>query len=139
MDTTQIIKIPMSTLFDVHTLLIVTLVFIVVVCLLWSWESANLPPGPLGWPLLGYLPNLGLKIYRTGMEPYRVFAQLSVKYGKVYSLYMGRKLVVMINSAEVAREAFKNPQLNGRPPMNTYPDSYLGKSTTEVHIKTRFY
>ncbi len=129
MDTAQVIKIAISTLFDVHTLLVVTLTFIVIVCLLWSWESANLPPGPLGWPLLGYLPNLGFKIYLTGMEPYRVFAQLSVKYGKVYSLYMGRKLVVMINSAEVAREAFKNPLLNDRPPMNAYPDTCLGKSS----------
>ncbi|XP_072020640.1 vitamin D 25-hydroxylase-like isoform X2 [Amphiura filiformis] len=76
--------------------------------------------------LIGYLPNLGLKIYRTGMQPYRVFAQLSAKYGKVYSLYMGRKLVVMINSADVAREAFKNPYLNGRPPLYSFPDGYLG-------------
>ncbi|XP_072020544.1 cytochrome P450 2U1-like [Amphiura filiformis] len=107
-------------------LLVITVIFLAVAWLIWVWHRANLPPGPIGVPILGYLPNLGVSIYRTRMQPFRIFAQLSDKYGKVYSLYMGRKLVVMVSSCKAAREAFKNPRLNDRPMMNAFPQACLG-------------
>ena len=42
-------------------------------------------------------------------------ADLTNKYGKVYSMYMGSKLVIMLNDQEAIREAFQSPVLNDRP------------------------
>lgn len=53
---------------------------------LWS----RLPPGPVGLPILGYLPFLDRK------QPQRTLELLSAKYGKVFSIQMGRITAVVI-------------------------------------------
>ena len=88
-----------------------------------------LPPGPWGWPILGYLPNVCIAVYQTGIEPYRLFARMSDRYGKVFSLYMGSKLVVVLNDYESIREAFRNHDLNDRPFLHGYPGNDGGKLT----------
>ena len=101
---------------DVHTLLITAGIFLVIFW--WMRQHAkyqNLPPGPNGWPLLGYLPNLGISLYRSGKQPFHLFADLANKYGKVYSMYLGSRLVIILNGHEEIKEAFMNQLLNDRP------------------------
>ena len=103
---------------DVTTLLISAGIFLV--GFWWLKQNAkyryqNLPPGPVGWPLLGYLPNLGISLYRSGKQPFHLFTDLANKYGKVYSMYMGSRLVIILNGHEGIKEAFMNQLLNDRP------------------------
>ena len=100
---------------DLRTILIGLGIFLAFFLWLRKPKYHNLPPGPIGWPLLGYIPNLGYGMYKTGRQPYQLMADLTNKYGKVYSMYMGSKLVIMLNEQEAIREAFQSPILNDRP------------------------
>lgn len=70
----------------------------------------NLPPGPTGLPILGYLPFLGKR-------PPETFNYLGKKYGSVYRLYLGSRLVIVLNDYNAIREAFvKQAEVfSGRP------------------------
>ncbi|KAM3286160.1 hypothetical protein P3S67_024959 [Capsicum chacoense] len=60
----------------------------------------NLPPSPLlKLPLIGHLYLLTPPLYRT-------LARLSTKYGPVFSLQAGTRLVVVVSSSSAAEECF---------------------------------
>ncbi|XP_078721395.1 steroid 21-hydroxylase-like [Lampetra fluviatilis] len=68
-------------------------------------------PGPRGVPLLGNVAEL----FRT--DRHRHLAQLARRHGPVYSLRLGAHEMVVLNSAEVLREALikKSADFAGRP------------------------
>nr|XP_032815065.1 steroid 21-hydroxylase-like [Petromyzon marinus] len=68
-------------------------------------------PGPRGVPLLGNVAEL----FRT--DRHRHLAKLARRYGPVYSLRLGAHEMVVLNSAEVLREALikKSADFAGRP------------------------
>ena len=87
------------TLLDPTTLL---LGGVLVLSLLW-WLStrrpAGLPPGPgFALPLLGHL-------HLLDKDPRAQFRAWRHQYGDVFSLYMGRRLVVVLNGFPVIKEA----------------------------------
>ncbi|XP_022080874.1 cytochrome P450 2J6-like [Acanthaster planci] len=79
-----------------------------------SWffsRSKNLPPGPRGWPLLGYIPQLA----RIKEPVHEVFAKMGKKYGPVFCLKIANQLVVVLHNYDVIKEACDQFQLSGRP------------------------
>ncbi|XP_068635893.1 7-ethoxycoumarin O-deethylase-like [Aristolochia californica] len=60
-----------------------------------------LPPGPLGFPLLGSLPFLKPDLHVH-------FAGLARIYGPIMSLQLGRKLCIIVTSPSLAKEVLKN-------------------------------
>ncbi|XP_054724318.1 cytochrome P450 2J6-like [Uloborus diversus] len=87
--------------------------------LIWMRRKKNLPPGPYALPIFGYLPFLGSEAYRT-------LYNLSQKYGPIFSLYLGRKLVIVLNNYDVVKEALSNVNIMDRPehpPNHLLPDS----------------
>lgn len=91
-----------------------------------SISARNLPPGPTGWPLLGVLPRLAFA-KRNGLPTHELFAQLSARYGRVISMYMGRRLVVVLNSYDSIREAMHNPGLLNRPDSSILDDVIIAR------------
>ncbi|KAL0008761.1 hypothetical protein SO802_010263 [Lithocarpus litseifolius] len=67
--------------------------------------NRRLPPGPLGWPILGNMLDLGTMPHRTlfGLRP---------KYGDVIWLRLGSMNSMAILSAKAATEFFKNHDLS---------------------------
>ncbi|KAL9433028.1 hypothetical protein AB3S75_027940 [Citrus x aurantiifolia] len=63
--------------------------------------SRKLPPGPMPYPVIGNLLELGAK-------PHRSLAKLSKIYGPVMSLKFGQVTTVVISSATTAREILQN-------------------------------
>ncbi|XP_072028132.1 cytochrome P450 2J4-like [Amphiura filiformis] len=80
----------------------------------WLYSLKDLPPGPWGWPLLGYLPNLVISVYRTGLGPAQLLSILAKRYGPVFSIKIGWKLVVFLNTFKYVKEGFNNPRLNDK-------------------------
>ncbi|XP_072035537.1 cytochrome P450 2J4-like [Amphiura filiformis] len=90
----------------------------------WLCRPRNLPPGPWSVPILGSLPYLAFAMYRSPMEPHRLFDTTARKYGNVFSLNAfgytvvqrcHSPAVVVLNTYEAIKEAFQNPLLCDRP------------------------
>ncbi|KAL5987816.1 cytochrome P450 [Asimina triloba] len=95
------------------TLISATLV-VLLVHLLRSFRHRSrlpLPPGPKGWPILGNLPQLGLK-------PHHTLADLARSYGPLLHLRMGSVHVIVVASSSVAAQFLKRHDANfsSRPP-----------------------
>ena len=67
--------------------------------------------GPISLPLLGSV--LFLDVRNLGKS----FKRLGSKYGDIFSIFIGRKPCVVLNSYPVIKEAFSLPEFNGRPAM----------------------
>ncbi|KAM9470726.1 cytochrome P450 2F2-like [Clarias gariepinus] len=82
----------------------------------------NFPPGPLPIPVFGNLFHFNVK------NPLKDFGKLAKRYGKVYSLYIGTKPVVVLNGLKAIREALvtKSAEFSGRP-QNMLKDVTEGK------------
>lgn len=93
-----------------------------------SIRPRNFPPGPIGVPLLGHIPFIDVK--NVG----RSCKKLGKKYGDIFSIFLGTKPVVVLNSWKVIKEAFERKEFNGRPNMFSgtfYQKGKTGISTTE--------
>ncbi|XP_072039505.1 cytochrome P450 2U1-like [Amphiura filiformis] len=66
------------------------------------------------WPLVGYLPNLVISAYRTGLPPAQLLDSLAKKYGQVFSINIAGKLVVVLNNFQYVKEGYNNPSLEDR-------------------------
>nr|BAQ02390.1 cytochrome P450 CYP18A1 [Daphnia magna] len=90
-----------------------TLLFVVVAWLasyLWRWwrTSRNLPPGPYGYPIVGYL-------MRIKREFHEELTALSRKFGSVFSVRLGSELIVVLSDHKIIREAFRREEFACRP------------------------
>ncbi|XP_072050917.1 cytochrome P450 2J4-like [Amphiura filiformis] len=112
--------------FGTQTNLLLFAAFFAAILLWWLQKPKNLPPGPWGWPLVGYLPNFVVALYRTGLYPHQLFAKMSKKYGPVLSMRIGGKLVVVLNKHSIIKEAFHNPHISNRPNSETFDELGLG-------------
>ncbi|XP_031352359.1 cytochrome P450 306a1 isoform X2 [Photinus pyralis] len=74
-------------------------------------RSKNLPPGPWGLPVLGYLPFLDPK------APHETLTTLSRKYGKIYGLHLGSVYTIVLSDATAISSAFSMDKLTGRAPL----------------------
>ncbi|XP_076452173.1 cytochrome P450 1A1-like [Babylonia areolata] len=74
----------------------------------------NLPPGPWGLPLVGYLPFFG-------PLPHFTFTEMRKKYGDVFSVSMGSWPTVVVCGSDAIKEALvtKRDDFAGRPPFIT--------------------
>lgn len=74
-------------------------------------EWQNLPPGPWGLPVVGYLPFLDRN------QPHLTLTELSKKYGPVYGIGMGNVYAVVLSDHKLIREAFSKESFSGRAPL----------------------
>ncbi|KAL5538037.1 hypothetical protein UlMin_044522 [Ulmus minor] len=84
---------------------VVSTLFLAVLALLWlrrgSKANPPLPPGPRGFPIVGYLPFLAGDLHRQ-------FTQLSTLYGPIYKLWLGGQLCVVVNSPSLVKEVVRD-------------------------------
>lgn len=98
----------MDTIF--HDVIIVIVIFVICKLVLQniSKVNGNRPPGPRGWPVIGYLPFLGPKPYKTLMK-------MRLKYGSIIGIKLGRNFTVVLGDLASIKEAFSKNELSARP------------------------
>ena len=78
-------------------------------------RSQNLPPGPWNLPYIGNFLGLVYKLIRTGDEPEYQLADIARRYGDVFTLRVGSRIVIIANSYKSIKEAYQNPLISDRP------------------------
>lgn len=74
----------------------------------WFKYLKSLPPGPWGFPVLGYLPFIKGDLHLQ-------FGGLAKKYGSMFSARLGTKLVVVLSDYRTIRDTFRREEFSGRP------------------------
>ncbi|CAM0901555.1 unnamed protein product [Alopecurus aequalis] len=110
---------PVSSLICVvFTIVVATAVLLVVVARSCNrnYRGLRLPPGPAGWPVLGNF----LQVAFSGKPLFHYIRDLRSEYGPILTLRMGVRTLVVISSAELAREALidKDKEFASRPAEN---------------------
>lgn len=74
-------------------------------------KPKNLPPGPISFPIIGNVPQV------FGQMPHVAMTKIARTYGKIFSLDLPGMRCVVINSADIARQALlsKKDDFSGRP------------------------
>ncbi|CAI0551524.1 unnamed protein product [Linum tenue] len=60
-------------------------------------QTAPLPPGPRGLPIVGYLPFLGTHLHKS-------FTELARVYGPIYKLWLGHRIYIVISSPSLVKQ-----------------------------------
>ncbi|KAI3783932.1 hypothetical protein L1987_43023 [Smallanthus sonchifolius] len=82
-------------------------------------SSKNLPPGPLSWPIVG-------NIHQIGPNPHVSISSFAREYGPLISLHLGTQLLVVASSPGAALEILKTQDrhLSGRAIPNAFEHSF---------------
>ncbi len=81
-----------------------------------------MPLGPIGFPLVGYLPFLDVP--NIG----RSFQKISKRDGNSFIIMVGTKPLVVLNSWPLIKEAMAKKELSGRP--NIFSGTFVQKGKT---------
>ncbi|ODN06219.1 Methyl farnesoate epoxidase, partial [Orchesella cincta] len=69
------------------------------------------PPGPWNLPIFGYMPFLSI-------NPYKQLEKLGKAYGSIFTIFLGKYRVIVLNDHNVIRDAYKEDAFSGRPDLN---------------------
>ncbi|KAK2583321.1 hypothetical protein KPH14_009323 [Odynerus spinipes] len=76
-----------------------------------SGKKLRLPPGPMGLPIVGYLPWIDPK------APHETLTKLTRKYGPICGLRMGSVYTVILSDPRLVRQVLAKDAFSGRAPL----------------------
>uniref|UniRef100_A0A1I8HYQ3 Cytochrome P450 n=1 Tax=Macrostomum lignano TaxID=282301 RepID=A0A1I8HYQ3_9PLAT len=83
--------------------------------MLYSWrQGRDLPPGPVGLPVLGRLPWISRN------QMHRSMMKICQQYGDISSFYLGSRLVIVVNSYPLMKEMLDSQMFSGRPQLRLF-------------------
>ncbi|KAG8196170.1 hypothetical protein JTE90_007900 [Oedothorax gibbosus] len=92
-----------------ETISVLVAVFVILI-LVWFTKNkfGNKIPGPIGLPIVGYLPFMTKK-------PYAKLAELRHKYGPIYRISLGNREIVVLSDFKTIKDTFARDEFMGRP------------------------
>jgi len=99
----------------------------VILLLAWfkmSIRPKNFPPGPVNVPFLGSVLRLDVRNLTKS------FSKLKLRYGDIFSVYVGGTPVVVLNSYKLIKEAFEREEFSGRP--GNFSGTFFQKGKTGI-------
>ncbi|XP_012669136.1 cytochrome P450 1A4-like [Otolemur garnettii] len=107
------------------SLVILVIVFVFLRVLRSKGRKQVSPPGPLSFPIIGNLLQLG-------EHPYLTFMEMRRQYGDIFLLRLGTVPVVVVNGVEMVKQVLlkDGEYFAGRPNMHTFSFLAEGKSLT---------
>ncbi|KAI7746539.1 hypothetical protein M8C21_004681 [Ambrosia artemisiifolia] len=110
-----------------RAILTISVMILLLVCYQWKQSYSRncttpLPPGPYGLPVVGYLPFIGSNLHER-------FTKLAKTYGPIFSLRLGSKLHVVVNSMDLVKVVAHDMDqtfANRSPPLTALIMSYGG-------------
>ncbi|XP_077990662.1 cytochrome P450 2U1-like [Glandiceps talaboti] len=117
--------------FDLTTFCLAFIVFILVKVYSARLVKTNLPPGPLGWPFVGSLPFL----FSHKGGAHCALMDLAKTHGDVFSVYLGSRLVVVLNGYDAVKEALvhRSDFFSNRPKLVVVDMLNQGKALAEAN------
>lgn len=97
----------------VFQVLLLAIVFLIVGSIYWYLSvPKNLPPGPVGLPILGSAIE-----YWDGTKQPLLLQENVKKYGPIFKLYIGNQLIIILGTYEAIQEALvkQGDMFTGRP------------------------
>ena len=94
----------------------VVFVFAIVFIILYRWirSPSNLPPGPTSWPLIGSFLTIAWETFTSGLGFHELLTSFSKTYGKIFTLNLFGKYMIVISEYQLLKEALNNPKINDR-------------------------
>ena len=88
----------------------ISFIYLIWQYLMQLWKLRYYPPGPIPFPLIGNL-------HQLRKSPLLTLKDFAKQYGDVFSISLGHKRIVVVNSVTAAREALiqKSVEFAGRP------------------------
>uniref|UniRef100_A0A1I8J8E2 Cytochrome P450 n=1 Tax=Macrostomum lignano TaxID=282301 RepID=A0A1I8J8E2_9PLAT len=97
--------------------------------MLYSWrQGRDLPPGPVGLPVLGRLPWISRN------QMHRSMMKICQQYGDISSFYLGSRLVIVVNSYPLMKEMLDNVLRQAAAPPIQEADPRCGIIFTEGDV-----
>jgi len=106
------------------SVLVAILVVIIALCIKASIRPSNFPPGPPCFAIAGSLPYLDVRNLTNS------FKKLSLKYGDIFSIFIGQTPVVVLNSYDLIKDAFSRSEFSGRP--GNFSGTFFQKGKTGI-------
>ena len=108
-----------STLYPALLCCAAVIVLLLLLALSKIWR--NSPPGPFGLPVFGSL-------FQLGDSPHVALSEMAKVYGSVFSIRLGWRKAVVLNSEDVVKEALSQRacHFSGRPPFHNFQISSIG-------------
>jgi len=89
-----------------------------------SLRPKKFPPGPVNVPLVGNLFNVDVRNLSKSLT------KLAKKYGDVFSLFVGRTPVVVLNDYDTIKKCFDKTEFSGRP--GNFSGTFFQKGKTGI-------
>ncbi|XP_069069008.1 cytochrome P450 2J4-like isoform X2 [Pleurodeles waltl] len=104
-------------------LLVLFLTILIAHYLKLQWSRRQYPPGPTPLPIIGNLWTLGFVLRQESLM------QLGETYGKIFTLWIGQKPVIVLNGCQAIRDALisHSEELAGRPTTPAFHELSKGK------------